>query len=279
MQYRYPAADDGVNPAAEAVEDAGEAVRDAQKAVADAVGGSEVVDDATGNAAVASASTDDSAIDSSTGDNWSFLQLHHTSVGISFGAVALFLVLLFLIWGCFQSRCCGIFNVCALCQPKEEPKTFQPPAAPEVAHAHSGPPIAHSVPALPHPYAAKGLTYNPYEELGPSSLSHASSAYGLHFGPPPPPALLHRDMRALTFEGEQAHRSPAPGTGRGSWPRKPSGPGKQQSQSRGRDRSPSSVSRIFMSARDQAARYYNDRYSDSYSGRFEDVGDEAADGH
>lgn len=131
----------------------------------------------------AAASIDgDAAADVNEGMENSFFSLHQASVGISFGAVAAFLIALFVTWACFKSNCCGIFNCCMVCKPRSNSTAHPAPGGPA--------PVAWG----PPPPA-----YNPYSTIGPSS---ASSIYGTDFGQTPPtasgritrgtrPALLH----------------------------------------------------------------------------------------
>ncbi len=65
---------------------------------------------AAGQDPYAAAATGDMAADVNKGTEW--FSLHHTSVGISFGAVAAFLISLFIVWSCYKSNMCGIFNCC-----------------------------------------------------------------------------------------------------------------------------------------------------------------------
>ncbi len=160
------------------------------------------------------------------GTEW--FSLHHTSVGISFGAVAAFLIALFIVWACYKSNMCGIFNCCLLCKPN--------PRRADAAPARWSSTVAHPAgvqpwiaPAPPPSYAAAVGPDHPY-----SSIGSVSTAYGLTIGAPVP---------AL----------PAPRAPRRSRPSRSSAPS--------RDSSPSNVSRIFMDARRHAANY-SGRFTD-----------------
>ena len=165
----------------------------------------------------ASASTGgDVAAEVNRGSEW--FSLLHTSVGISFGAVAAFLIMLFIVWACFQSRLCGLFNCCLLCQPsaRRAPAPAQPAWPPGVLPRH----------------------YVPGLQDHPSSATPVSSIYGYTFGastdPTWPPS---RASHAI--EMDPPTRS-----------------------DRSRHRSTSSVSRVFLNARRDAARYVS-RFSEA----------------
>lgn len=175
-------------------------------------------------------SAGNAATEVNQGSEW--FSLHSTSVGISFGSVATFLLLLLLIWSCFKSRMCGIFNCCLWCQPSPRPAS--------TSHA-AGPPPPSAFPTG----AGAAVVYDPYAHFHPGSAS--SSIYGTTFGPAhaiaPAPTHLARgigmDSASLPLSRSLALDPP----------------------SRPRERSPSSVSRVFFNARRDAARYCS-RFSD-----------------
>ncbi len=169
----------------------------------------------------AAAATGDMAADVNEGTEW--FSLHHTSVRISFEAVTAFLIALFVIWSCYKSNMCGIFNCCLLCKPRANAAAVpSPPAWP------GGPPAGGWNAAPPPPYAAMVAPDHPYSSIGSSS-----TAYGLTVTPAVP---------AL----------PAPRA-----PRRPS----RSQRTPIRDDSPSAVRRIFLDARRNAASY-SGRFTD-----------------
>lgn len=249
MQYR----DRSTAVAAPEAAEGAHAAADAAHEVRDSLFGS---DESLPNA---EASVDgDIAADVNEGSEWSFFSLHHTSVGISFGAVAFFLLALAVAYGCFHTQCCGIFACCNICPQRRSQAqhgAVQQQAAPAIqqqpAAAIHQPQVMSM---LPPPYVPKAIEYDPYTSVGPSS---AASVYGVSFGgddyanargiyaPPLPPA------RTLDQEPRQPRRL-AIGHGHGDGGRRP------------RERSPSNVSRVFLLARANAARY-------APPGRFSDV--------
>ena len=115
----------------------------------------------------AATTTGDLAADVYEGTKW--FSLHHTSVGISFGAVAAFLIALFVVWSCYKSNMCGVFNCCLLCKPSAHTTAVpSPPAWP------GGTPAGGWNAAPPPPYAAVVAPDHPYSFIG-----SASTAYGL----------------------------------------------------------------------------------------------------
>lgn len=169
--------------------------------------------------AAAQSSSGDTAAEINEGSEW--FSVHSTSVGISFGAIASFLVCLAIVWACYKSALCGLFNICLWCKPR--------PQAPTTAY--HGP---HS--AVPFPPAqSPAFAYDPYASIGPGSAASASTIYGMPFGAraalpaPHHPAPVHMVV---------------PPTNRNR-----------------RDRSPSTISRVFFDARRDAARYVN-RFSE-----------------
>ena len=250
MQYR----DRQQGPTPEAAEAAHEAAAAAHE-VHDSLFGSD------GTLPHAEASIDgDVATDINEGSEWSFFSLHHTSVGISFGAVAFFLLALAVAYGCFHTQCCGIFACCNICPQRRAQarhSAVQQQAAP--IHHQQAPAIHQPqvLPMLPPPYVPKAIEYDPYTSIGSST---ATSVYGMSFGgdeyanvtspsaPPLPPA------RAPGQEPRQPRRM-AIGYGHDAAIRRP------------RERSPTTVSRVFLLARANAARY-------APPSRFSDVTDE-----
>ncbi len=221
LQYHGLGGDDGDTAAAAAAREAADETRSAVADVRKALSG-------TGEGPRAAASTDgEIAADVNDGAEFSVFSLHHTSVGISFGAVALFLLSLAVAYLCFRSACCGIFNCCLVCKPRQH-------------QSSPGREAAAFLPAQPPPYPA--IAYDPYECLQPPHApSRSSTVYGLQFGPAPPLP------------------PPRNGRGRGTRP--------LPAVTFTRDRSPSAVSRIFLSARKEAA-------SSSNTGRISDVTDD-----
>ena len=184
----------------------------------------------------------DVAADVNEGSEWSFFSLHHTSVGISFGAVAFFLLALAVAYGCFHTQCCGIFACCNICpQRGGQTQQQQAPAIQQQPATAVQPPQV--LPMLPPPYVQKAIEYDPYTSIGPST---ATSVYGISFG-----GEEYANVRSLSAPPLPPARAP------GQEPRPPRrlAIGHGDGGRRPRDRSPTNVSRVFLMARANAARY------------------------
>ena len=72
------------------------------------------VDNATDSSNSSSMAIDgDVPADMEEGTSFQFFNLHWPSAGVSFASVAVFLLALAALYGCFLSRCCGVFACCA----------------------------------------------------------------------------------------------------------------------------------------------------------------------
>lgn len=206
----------------------------------------------------AAASVDgDVAADVNDGSEWSFFSLHHTSVGISFGAVAFFLVALFTVYACFKTYCCGMFNCCTLCKPRTGGLSYgQRPGIDKASRKQAE---KREQARTFGQQAMLPIGYDPYEEVvrgTPPSV--ASSAYGVTFGVPPPLPYRRPPVdQAIDFSPPAVEYHSPPSRPRIAGPYTGSNEPEVvfHAGGRHRDRSPSGVSRIFLSAKADAARY------------------------
>ncbi len=101
--------------------------------------------DGDAHPAEASASTGDVAADVNEGAEFSVFSLHHASVGISFGSIAVFVVTVLVVVLCFRSRCCGLMGCCPKPNRSRWGKSRDPPAAAPAAPPAAPPAYAPSV--------------------------------------------------------------------------------------------------------------------------------------